>query len=87
MAGEEGGEEDTGAQTGARNPDLIRFPQSRTRPKQDPEGFRNLGLSALARGVRRMQPNLKGHWCSRCKGIWFGFVGEVECPACGNRHG
>ncbi len=67
---------------------LIPFPQSRTRPVRiKPDGFRDLGVSRLAREVGMVQPNLKGHWCSRCRGIWFGFVGEVECPVCGNRNG
>ncbi len=66
---------------------LVPFPQSRTRPSGDPRGFRDLGVSRLVREVGMVQPNLKGHWCSRCQGIWFGFVGEVECPVCGNRHG
>ncbi len=66
---------------------LIPFPQSRTRPNRSAGGFRDLGLSRLAREVGMVQPNLKGHWCSRCRGIWFGFVGEVECPVCGNRSG
>ncbi len=65
----------------------VPFPQSRTTPPRSPEGFRDLGLSRLAREVGMVQPNLKGHWCSRCRGIWFGFVGEVECPVCGNRRG
>ncbi len=66
---------------------LISFPQSRTRPARTGERFRDLGISRLAREVGMVQPNLKGHWCSHCRGIWFGFVGEVECPVCGNRHG
>lgn len=66
---------------------LVRFPQSRTRPAGGPTSFRDLGLSRMAREVGMVQPNLKGHWCSRCRGIWFGFVGEVECPVCGNRRG
>ncbi len=26
-------------------------------------------------------------WCSQCQGIWYGYLLEVDCPACGNRHG
>jgi len=66
---------------------VIDFPHSRSKPGQSPGGFRDLGLSLLAREAGMIQPNLKGHWCSRCRGIWFGFVGEAECPVCGNRHG
>ncbi len=28
-----------------------------------------------------------GHWCSRCQMIWYGYLLEVACPVCGNRHG
>jgi hypothetical protein len=24
-----------------------------------------------------------GHWCSRCRGIWYGYLLEVACPVCG----
>ena len=66
---------------------VIPFPASRTRPKTSPGKFKELGYSKLSQQVGMIQPNLKGHWCSRCQGIWYGFVGEVECPVCGNRHG
>jgi hypothetical protein len=67
--------------------ELIPFPVSRTRPKGSQRKFKELGYSKLSLKMGRIQPNLKGHWCSRCKGIWYGFVGEVECPVCGNRNG
>lgn len=66
---------------------IVKFPQSRTPPKQTKGGFKDLGLSRLTQKGGRLQPGLKGHWCSRCKGIWYGFVGECECPQCGNRNG
>ena len=66
---------------------VIGFPQSRTRVVQSKEGTRDLGISKLAQRLGGIQPNLKGHWCSCCKGIWYGYVGECECPVCGNRHG
>lgn len=69
------------------DPNLIRFPASRIRPKGSVSKFKELGYSKLCARMGMIQPNLKGHWCSRCKGIWYGFVGEVECPVCGNRHG
>lgn len=49
--------------------------------------FKDLGLSALAKRLPRVPNTLYGKWCSRCRGIWFGLVGECECPKCGNRHG
>jgi hypothetical protein len=66
---------------------LVGFPQSRTHPKQSKGRVRDLGMSKMAQQYHQLQPNLKGHWCSRCKGIWYGFVGECECPQCGNRNG
>ncbi len=66
---------------------LIRFPQSRTRGKSSQSPPADLGISKMAQQLGGIQPNLKGHWCSRCQGIWYGYVGECECPVCGNRHG
>lgn len=66
---------------------VIRFPQSRTRPVRSANTVKELGLSQRAQDFKGIQPSLKGHWCSRCEGIWYGYVGEVECPVCGNRNG
>jgi hypothetical protein len=68
-------------------PPILRFPQSRTRPPGGGATPRFLGVGRLAEilGVPREQTT--GHWCSRCRGIWFGYLLEVDCPACGNRHG
>jgi hypothetical protein len=66
---------------------LIRFPVSRTKPAASKKGFKDLGSSKFSQKIGGVQPNLKGHWCGRCKGIWFGYVGECECPVCGNRNG
>ena len=71
----------------SQDKNLVPFPQSRTRPKTSKEGYRELGNSIMAQQLGGIQPNLKGHWCSRCRGIWYGYVGEVECPVCGNRNG
>lgn len=62
---------------------LLRGPP-RPSPSSD---FRDLGLSALAKKLKREPNSLYGKWCSRCQGIWFGLIGECECPVCGNRHG
>lgn len=66
---------------------VVRFPQSRVRPPGGIEPYKELGVGrmALALGVRNEQ--LTGRWCSRCKGVWFGYLLEVECPKCGNRNG
>ena len=50
-------------------------------------GHRELGTTALARRLGLADDQLGGHWCSRCQGIWYGCMLEVECPSCGNRHG
>ncbi|HFD10975.1 MAG TPA: hypothetical protein ENJ32_00690 [Crenotrichaceae bacterium] len=66
---------------------IIRFPVSRTRPKGCQCNFKELGYSSLSQRPGISRSSLKGHWCSQCKGIWYGFSGEVECPVCGNRQG
>jgi len=65
---------------------VIPFPHSRTKPKTSQQTPRDLGLSKLAQELNA-SASLKGHWCSRCKGIWYGYGGECECPVCGNRNG
>lgn len=50
-------------------------------------GFFDLGASNLANRLGAPARQGTGHWCSRCKGIWFGYPLEVDCPRCGNRHG
>jgi len=65
---------------------VIPFPQSRVKPKTSQQAPRDLGLSKLAQELKA-SASLKGHWCSRCKGIWYGYGGECECPVCGNRNG
>jgi hypothetical protein len=52
-----------------------------------PGAPRELGTTPLARKLGLPEDQLGGHWCSRCRGIWYGCALEVECPACGNRRG
>jgi hypothetical protein len=66
---------------------VLPFPSSRTPPKSTPGGFTDLGTGALARHLGMRQSGMTGHWCSRCRGVWFGYALEVECPRCGNRQG
>lgn len=66
---------------------VVRFPQSRVPPAGHKGEFTDLGLSPLAGDLGMTRDRLHGHWCSRCRGIWFGYLLEVECPCCGNRHG
>lgn len=63
------------------------FPHSRSRPSGTPGGFRDLGITSLARQLGLTPEQMNGHWCKRCRGIWFGYTLEVECPVCGNRDG
>jgi hypothetical protein len=66
---------------------VVRFPQSRVSPRGASGGFNDLGLSNLARYLGAPGRQGTGHWCSRCHGIWFGYVLEVTCPKCGGRQG
>lgn len=66
----------------------LRFPHSYGRaPQITPGGFRDLGVTPLARQLGLSLEQTNGHWCSRCQGIWFGYTLEVQCPVCGNRKG
>ena len=64
---------------------IVRFPQSRVAPRGS--GFEDLGLSDLAQWLGGPDRQGTGHWCSRCRGIWYGYLLEVTCPKCGGRHG
>ena len=77
-------DEETGDDDAAR---LLRFPFSRTRPAATARGYADLGAGPMARRLGMRESQMTGHWCSRCRGIWFGYALEVECPQCGNRHG
>jgi hypothetical protein len=56
-------------------------------PGSKPGGFRDLGITPLARQLGLSVEQTNGHWCSRCEGIWFGYTLEAQCPVCGNRKG
>ncbi|MGY4334999.1 hypothetical protein ACVWWG_009467 [Bradyrhizobium sp. LB7.2] len=66
---------------------IVRFPQSRVKPAGSSEPFRELGTSQLSQSLGLPERQATGHWCSRCRGIWYGYLLEVTGPACGNRHG
>lgn len=66
---------------------LLRFPQSRVRGPGARRPVKVIGMTKLAESINPSGNGAMGHWCSRCKGVWFGCGGETECPACGNRHG
>lgn len=66
---------------------VVGFPFSRVAPSRStgPEEPEVYGALATMLGVPHDQTS--GHWCSRCARIWYGYLLEVECPVCGNRHG
>lgn len=66
---------------------LLRFPQSRTAPPGAGKPPLILGRGAMADAIGAPDRQTTGHWCSRCRGIWFGYLLEVTCPVCGGRHG
>lgn len=66
---------------------VVRFPQSRVAPAGSDRPAKQLGFGRLATVIGAPQRQTTGHWCSRCQGIWYGYLLEVDCPACGNRHG
>jgi hypothetical protein len=63
------------------------FPFSRTIPPGTLGGFKDLGITPLAKQLGLAPDQTNGHWCSRCRGIWFGYTLETQCPICGNRNG
>jgi hypothetical protein len=67
--------------------EVVGFPQARVRPPGGSAPFRDLGSSKLAATLGSLKEQASGHWCSSCKGIWFGTLLETECPVCGNRNG
>ena len=70
-----------------RGGDIVRFPQSRVPPAGSRQPFKQLGVSPFAARFGSPDRQATGHWCSRCRGIWYGYLLEVTCPVCGNRHG
>lgn len=67
--------------------DVVRFPQSRVSPPGAAVPARILGRGKMADLLGAPARQTTGHWCSRCRGIWFGYPLEVTCPVCGNRQG
>ncbi len=66
---------------------VIAFPFSRVQPPQtfDPTEPVMYGKFATLFGIPQEQTT--GHYCSHCRKIWYGYLLEVACPVCGNRHG
>jgi hypothetical protein len=72
---------------GDSDADSQKFLRSLLMPDRALGAQRELGTTPLARRLALPDDQLAGHWCSRCQGIWYGCMLEVECPVCGNRHG
>jgi len=79
--------DDENAPETQRSTNLVRFPQSRVSPPSAKGHFRDLGLSDMSKKLGLPARQTTGHWCSYCEGIWYGYLLEVDCPVCGNRHG
>jgi hypothetical protein len=65
---------------------VVRFPQSRV-GLANKKPFRELGPGALSQILGPPAEQTTGHWCRYCRGVWYGYLLEVTCPRCGNRHG
>lgn len=67
--------------------DVVSFPYSRVTPAYDCEPDGPVTYGALVELIGIPLEQTTGHWCSRCRKIWYGYLLEVACPTCGNRHG
>jgi len=66
---------------------VVAFPHSRVSPAGWEEDIKNLGMGKMAQSLGVAREQQSAHWCSRCTGIWYGYLLEVECPKCGSRQG
>jgi hypothetical protein len=66
-------------------PVVLPFPGPRSRPSKASSKPRNLGLTPLSKALGPVAISAKGHWCDRCKGVWYSYFGEARCPVCGGR--
>ena len=66
---------------------VIRFPQSRVPGPGKTRPVKDLGLTPLARQIDPSGRGARGHWCSRCEGVWYSHLLEAACPVCGSRRG
>ena len=72
---------------GDGEPAVVPFPFSRVRPSATSIDAGPVLYGAMAATLGIPHEQTTGHWCSQCSKIWYGYVLEVTCPACGNRHG
>lgn len=66
---------------------VVAFPFSRVTPPQSAAAQPDEIFGDLAKVFGAPREQTTGHWCSRCHMIWYGYLLEVACPVCGNRHG
>jgi hypothetical protein len=66
--------------------EIVRFPFSRVTPNRSSDPG-DIVYGRFAREIGIPIEQTTGHWCSRCRKIWFGYLLEVTCPTCGSRHG
>lgn len=73
---------------GGAVPPVLAFPYSKVSPAHgDFDAGAPPIYGALAAEIGAPLEQTTGHWCSRCRKIWFGYLLEVACPLCGNRQG
>jgi len=77
----------TGEGDATRRPkaQVLAFPGAGKRWPKASGPVRDLGLTPLSKALGPVSTNPKGHWCDRCKGIWYSHLGEARCPVCGGR--
>jgi hypothetical protein len=79
-------DDETDGKDDASQPKVVRFPQSRV-GLAGKKPFLELGQGKMAQTLGPAAEQATGHWCRYCRGIWYGYLLEVTCPRCGNRHG
>jgi hypothetical protein len=79
-------DDETGSEDNDSKPKVVRFPQSRV-GLASKKPFLELGPGKMAQTLGPPTEQATGHWCRYCRGIWYGYLLEVTCPRCGNRHG
>lgn len=70
-----------------RHASVVAFPFSRVKPSHSAPEQQGETFGAFAKTFGMPREQTTGHWCSRCQMIWYGYLLEVTCPVCGNRHG
>jgi hypothetical protein len=77
----------TAPKTAPTDADITALPQWRQPRSAGHTPFKRLGVSPFSARFGAPDRQATGHWCSVCRGIWFGYPLEVSCPVCGNRRG